>query len=108
MTLKVAGIGAGYFAQYHYDAWQRIGDIELVAVCDLDASRARSTAQRHGIPVVFTDVEAMIQEIQPDILDIITPPASHEALGQTAIDSGSAIICQKPLAPDTPTARRMV
>ncbi|MDE0973413.1 MAG: Gfo/Idh/MocA family oxidoreductase, partial [Arenicellales bacterium] len=108
MTLKVAGIGAGYFAQYHYDAWQRIGEIELVAVCDLDASRARSTAQRHGIPAVFTDVEAMIREIQPDILDIITPPDSHEALVHTAIESGSAIICQKPLAPDTSAARRMV
>ena len=108
MTLKVAGIGAGYFAQYHYDAWQRIGEIELVAVCDLDASRARSTAQHHGIPAVFTDVEAMIREIQPDILDIITPPDSHEALVHTAIDSGSAIICQKPLAPDTPAAHRMV
>ena len=55
MTLKVAGIGAGYFAQYHYDAWQRIDEIELVAVCDLDASRAQLTAQRHGVPTVFTD-----------------------------------------------------
>ena len=108
MTLKVAGIGAGYFAQYHYDAWQRIGEIRLEAVCDLDASRAQSTAERHGIPTVFTDVEAMIREIQPDILDIITPPDSHEVLVQTAIDSGSAIICQKPLARDTLTAHRMV
>ena len=108
MTLKVAGIGAGYFAQYHYAAWQRIDEIRLEAVCDLDACRAQSTAERHGIPTVFTDVEAMIREIQPDILDIITPPDSHEALVQTAIDSGSAIICQKPLAPDTATARRMV
>ena len=108
MTLKVAGIGAGYFAQYHYDAWQRIGEIRLEAVCDLDASRAQSTAKRHGIPAVFTDVEAMIREIQPDILDIITPPDSHEALVHAAINSGSAIICQKPLAPDTATAHRMV
>ena len=108
MALKVAGIGAGYFAQYHYDAWQRIGEIRLEAVCDLDASRAQSTAKRHGIPAVFTDVEAMIREIQPDILDIITPPDSHEALVHAAINSGSAIICQKPLAPDTPTAHRMV
>ena len=108
MTLKVAGIGAGYFAQYHYDAWQRIDEIELVAVYDLDASRAQSTAERHGVPAVFTDVDAMIREIQPDILDLITPPDSHPALVHTAIDSGSAIICQKPLAPDSPTAHRMV
>ena len=108
MALKVAGIGAGYFAQYHYDAWQRIGEIRLEAVCDLDTYRAQSTAKRHGIPAVFTDVEAMIREIQPDILDIITPPDSHEALVHAAINSGSVIICQKPLAPDTLAAHRMV
>ena len=27
MTLKVAGVGAGYFAQFHYEAWQRMPDV---------------------------------------------------------------------------------
>ena len=44
MTLTVAGVGTGYFAQYHFEAWQRIDNIELVAVCDHDTNRAHSTA----------------------------------------------------------------
>ena len=59
MTLKVAGVGAGYFAQYHYEAWQRMPDVALEAVCDHDADRARSTAARHGIPMVFDDLEKL-------------------------------------------------
>ena len=53
MPLKVVGVGAGYFSHYHYDAWQRIGCVDLVAICDRDLSRADSTAKRHGIPLVF-------------------------------------------------------
>ena len=108
MTLKVAGVGAGYFAQYHYEAWQRMPDVALEAVCDHDADRARSTAARHGIPMVFDDLEKMLRQTAPDVVDIITPPESHQLLTDIAGTAGAAVICQKPLAPDLPTAERMV
>ena len=108
MTLKVAGVGAGYFAQYHYEAWQRMPDVALEAVCDHDADRARSTAARHGIPIVFDDLEKMLRQTAPDVVDIITPPESHQLLTDIAGTAGAAVICQKPLAPDLPTAERMV
>ena len=28
--VRVAGIGAGYFSQYHYEAWHRLAGAELV------------------------------------------------------------------------------
>ena len=28
-------IGAGYFSQFHFDAWRRMEDVEIVAICDL-------------------------------------------------------------------------
>ena len=51
MTLKVAGVGAGYFAQYHYEAWQRMPDVALEAVCDHDADRARVAPTAEAAPV---------------------------------------------------------
>ena len=84
MTLKVAGIGAGYFAQYHYDAWQRIGEIRLEAVCDLDGSRAQSTAEHHGIPTVFTDVKTSMrianEEIFGPVISILPFENEEEAI----------------------------
>ena len=32
--LRGVGIGAGYFSQFHYEAWARIGGVEIAAVCD--------------------------------------------------------------------------
>ncbi len=108
MTLTVAGVGTGYFAQYHFEAWQRIDNIELVAVCDHDTNRAHSTARRYGIPMVFDDLETMLHQTRPEVVDIITPPDTHESLAGIALAAGAAVICQKPLAPDVATARRMI
>ena len=35
--LRVAVVGAGYFAQFHYDAWRRIGEAELIALASPEA-----------------------------------------------------------------------
>jgi predicted dehydrogenase/kynurenine formamidase len=101
-------IGAGYFAQFHYDAWRRMDDVEIVAVCDLDLEKARQAAQKHGIAEVCDDALAAIERFDVDFVDIITPPASHLELVQAAANRGRAIICQKPLAEHFPQAEQIV
>jgi predicted dehydrogenase len=42
----------------------------------------------------------MLDEIKPDVLDIVTPPETHHDLVLLACERGvPTIICQKPLAP---------
>ena len=97
---RVLCIGTGYFAQYHYDAWHRIPEVELVAVCARNKERTARTAEQFNIPCAFTDVSLAIDESQPDIVDIITPPDSHLPLVKVVAQRGLPIICQKPLAPE--------
>jgi predicted dehydrogenase len=97
--LRGAGIGAGYFSQFHYQAWSRIGEVELVAVCDLDRQKAEDAAAAYGIDEVFTDVAAMLEAVQPDFVDITTRPESHLPLLESAARRGVSVICQKPMAP---------
>ena len=106
--LRGVAIGAGYFASFHYDAWARIPDVEIVAVHDLDASRAQRVRDRHGLQRVADDWRAMIEEERPDFVDIITPPAVHEEMCAFAAARGVHIVCQKPLAPTLDEARRLV
>ncbi len=42
--LKGAVIGAGYFSHFHFDAWNRIDEVDLVACCDTDAEKATAVA----------------------------------------------------------------
>ncbi|MEP7207280.1 MAG: Gfo/Idh/MocA family oxidoreductase [Casimicrobiaceae bacterium] len=97
--LRVAGVGAGYFSQFHMAGWAAIEDAELVAWCDTDAAKCAAARARYGIRDAFTDVGAMLDAVRPDLVDIVTPPATHHALVGEAARRGIAVICQKALAP---------
>jgi predicted dehydrogenase/kynurenine formamidase len=101
-------VGAGYFSQFHLDAWKRMEDVEIVALCDLNESKARGAAARHEIPHVVKDLTQALKLGPVDFVDIITPPDSHRALVEQAAAEGLAILCQKPLAPDFTTAQQIV
>ena len=60
MVLKVAVAGTGYFSRFHFDAWSRLPEVRLVAVCSLDPAGLVDAAARHLIPRQFADVGAML------------------------------------------------
>ena len=97
-SLRVAVVGAGYFAQFHHHAWTRLSRTELVAVCDLDALKAKSAADQAGARG-FSDLGEMLDAVKPDLVDIATPPETHDALVRQVAARGLPVICQKPLAP---------
>jgi predicted dehydrogenase len=98
MTLRVACLGAGYFAQHHHAAWASMEGCTLVGVADQDHDRAQAAANTHGAQG-FTDLATMIAATSPDIIDIITPPPSHHtAVTQALAARPRAVICQKPFA----------
>jgi predicted dehydrogenase len=90
--IKVACLGAGYFSQFHFDAWQRIPRATLVGIADRDPARLSD----QGVPAC-PDLEALLERTRPDILDIIVPPQGHATSIRTALAHGvGTIICQKP------------
>lgn len=101
-------IGAGYFSQFHLDAWKRMEDAEIVVVCDTDEAKARDVADRFQISHVASNLTQALKHGDIDFVDIITPPASHRSLVEQAAHAGLNIICQKPLAPDFRTAQQIV
>lgn len=106
--LRGVAVGAGYFSQFHYDAWQRLPDASLVALCDRDEARARAMADRFGIARVYTDAAVMLGAERPDFVDIITPAETHAALCHLAGARGVHVLCQKPLAPTFDAAIALV
>lgn len=106
--LTAVGIGGGYFARYHYEAWSRIPEVRIAAVCDVAEEKAREMAAAFHIPRWYTDWREMIDRERPDFADIVTPPATHEQMVAFLAARGVHAICQKPLAPDIHAAQRIV
>lgn len=95
MTKRIAVVGGGFFSQFHYDAWARL-DVEVVGVCDLDLSVAQTRAASYPNCTAYDDVAKMLTAQSPDLLDIVTPPATHLSIITQAIEAGVPVICQKP------------
>jgi predicted dehydrogenase len=92
-------IGAGYFAQFQAEGWQRIPEAEITAVVDSSPGKARGFAERFGIPRAYESVaEALVHE-RPDFVDIATRPEPHLELTRLAASHRAHVICQKPMAP---------
>jgi len=102
--ITVACTGAGYFSAFHYDAWSRIDGVKMVG----SMARERLSAASKGLPA-FTDLGAMLEQVHPDILDVITPPPTHCPFIETALANNvKTIICQKPFCNDLAEARQLV
>jgi len=106
--LRGVGVGAGYFSQFQYAAWQRLSGADIVALMDTDKPRAEAMARQYGIQNVYTDYTAMLDEMAPDFVDVITPPPTHHALCLEAAKRGIDVICQKPIAPTMEEAEALV
>jgi D-apiose dehydrogenase len=91
-------IGAGYFANFHAEAWQRVSGAHLVAVADVNFDRAQNLAQSHDIPSVYTSLGEALEQHDADFVDIVTPPDSHWQLTRAAAERRLHVICQKPMA----------
>ena len=106
--IRVALVGAGFFARLHLDAWQRLDGVRLVAVCDRDpATHAHVTSVDAHIPI-YGELSTMLNAEEADLVDIATPPDTHLSLVAEAAARGLDVICQKPLAPTREEAERLV
>lgn len=100
MTLSVAIAGCGYFSRFHQDAWSRMEGVRVVGVADRDAAKRAAAAELFPGAAAFAEAEAMLDAVQPDLIDIVTPPQTHRALVEAAAKRGVKMICQKPVAPE--------
>lgn len=106
--LRVGFAGAGAISQYHLAGWSDTPEAQLVAICDVDESRARAKAQAFNIPGVYTDFRAMIEGEKLDAVDIVTPVGTHAPLTRLAADAGLHVCCQKPLTPTVREAEELI
>lgn len=97
--LRGAMIGAGFFAAFQAEAWNRLAGAEIVAVADAAPGKASDFAARFNIPRAYESAEHMLEVEKPDFVDIVTRPEAHLPLTQLAATRGVHVICQKPMAP---------
>jgi predicted dehydrogenase/nucleoside-diphosphate-sugar epimerase len=96
MTLRAGIVGAGNISVFHIRALQRLQDVEIVGVCDLDSTRAQALAAQTGIAVHPS--LAALRDAGANVIHVLTPPAAHAQVAIDALALGCDVFVEKPLA----------
>ncbi len=105
---RVALVGAGRIAAVHHGYAKQIPNAEVVAVCDADRDRAEDFARERGIPAFYDELEELLRKERPNIVHIVTPPATHANLAVTAMEGGANVLVEKPMAMTVDDCDRMI
>jgi predicted dehydrogenase/nucleoside-diphosphate-sugar epimerase len=105
--IRAGLVGAGYVSAYHIRALKALDYVEIVGIADLDRERAQTIAQKCGVPAVFSTLEEM-SDREPDVIHVLTPPASHCAIAVKALKMGYHVLVEKPMAESVEECDRMI
>ncbi|MDM8009319.1 MAG: Gfo/Idh/MocA family oxidoreductase [Phycisphaerae bacterium] len=108
--ITVGFIGVGNMGSGHLDSFLRDGQLQVVAVCDVDAAKrkrarqrvedkyaeARRTANFKGCDE-YNEFERLLERRDIDAVLIATPDHWHAIIAIAAARAGKDIYCEKPL-----------
>jgi myo-inositol 2-dehydrogenase / D-chiro-inositol 1-dehydrogenase len=106
---KVAILGAGFISDIHIESYHRfIPEAEVVAVYARNKDKVQNFANKHHVPKVYTDLDAIINDSGCDIVDICLPNFLHHEATLKAAKARKHIIIEKPLAVTLEEADEMI
>jgi predicted dehydrogenase len=106
--LKIAIAGCGKVADGHASQIQRVAGCEIVGVCDREPLMARQLYERFRVKRWFTDLAELLNESQPDVVHITTPPESHFDIARTCLQQGCHVYVEKPFTLYSEQAQQLV
>jgi predicted dehydrogenase len=93
--LRTAVVGVGYLGRFHAQKHRALADaVELVAVCDRDAERARTVAAEVRTSALH-DYRELVGKV--DAVTIAATTAEHFALTKFFLEHGVHVLVEKPM-----------
>jgi len=112
-TLNVGLIGSGFMGRTHSNAYLKVGkffDLPSDPTMHTIMSRGKGVydfAERWGWHHATQDAQAVLDDPEIDLIDLVTPNHLHAEHGIAALEAGKHVACEKPLAGTLDDARAM-
>src|SRR5689334_23330397 len=104
--LRIAITGCGYWGSKHVRVLQGIDDVDEVVLVDSSETRLMNLARSYKTAPCSTALRPVLAGV--DAVVVATPPSTHLTVALEAIGAGKHVLVEKPLAPTTATARRLI
>lgn len=102
--MRVAVIGVCGFGQHHARAFQELG-CDLVGVVDVDP-KVHQWAEELGT-TAYTDYRDLFS-LELDAVSLALPPRLHPQVIREFVSRGTAVFCEKPVAPTAEEAKALL
>ena len=103
--MKIAILGVGRLGAFHAKVLRELPGVDELRINDADSARAAALAKELGTKQAPTIDDALAGV---DAVVIVTPTGTHADLIRRALDEGLAVFCEKPIALDLESTRRVV
>ena len=105
--MRVAIVGFGTAGTARLGAYRQVAGAEVVAVVDPSSARLAGARDLQPQLRTYLTLSELFATDRIDVVDVCTPPSSHVELAIQALDAGSHVICEKPVAFRTADARAL-
>lgn len=96
--VRVGIIGTGGISRAHAMAYQRLPDVQIVAVADIVEERAKKAADEWGAQHAFSDYHDLLAMPEVEAISVCTFNLAHRQPTVDALMAGKHVLCEKPLA----------
>jgi UDP-N-acetylglucosamine 3-dehydrogenase len=103
--VRIAVIGTGGWGKNHVRVLSELGS--LVAVCDLDASRAAAYAEKFRVKG-YSSVDELLERERPDGVTICTPASTHFEVASKVLRAGVNAFVEKPMTSTVKEAQDLI
>jgi len=105
--LGVAVIGTGFWGKNHARVYTELPTTELVAICDVNAERAKAIAEQFGVKA-YTSSSRMLRNDEIEAISVCTwsTVLAKEAL--KGLKAGKHVLVEKPMATNTKQAQKLI
>jgi UDP-N-acetylglucosamine 3-dehydrogenase len=105
-VVKVGVIGLGQMGQIHARIYQKMSNVDLVAICEYSDERRTKAQEEFGCKT-YKHYKEMLTDPEIDAVSIVLPDNLHREAVEIAVQNKKHILLEKPLAKELADGKAM-
>jgi UDP-N-acetylglucosamine 3-dehydrogenase len=105
--LGVAVIGTGFWGRNHARIFKELEETELLAVCDINAERAKNVAKQFNVKA-YTSIGKMLKRKDIEAVSMCTWSTNLARGALTALKAKKHVLVEKPMATNVKQAEKLL
>ena len=95
--VRIGIIGCGAIGSVHADAYAKVPEAEVVALCDILPDKLKAKAERHKIAKTYDAYHKLLADPEIDAVCVCVPNHMHAPIAIDAFKAGKHVFLEKPM-----------